>query len=680
MTTTYASLLSPITIRGRTFRNRVFSSAHAPGYAEDGLPGERYRAYHEEKARGGIGLTMFGGSSNVSRDSGSIYGQIHVGDDRVIPAFRELARRVHRHGAGLMCQITHMGRRTTWDSGDWLATKGPSARRDPAHHSAPYALSTREIARIVGDFAAAARRCREGGLDGVEVLASTHLAGQFLSPLSNGRTDAYGSGPDNRIRFLLEVLEACRAAVGDDFLISVRTNADESNEGGLTAGDGVEVARMIGSHGAADIINVNGAYGGTDMGMSEYMPGMAFPSAPYVELARRVRQASGLATFQAARISDPATADWAISEGHLDMAGMTRPHMADPEIVDKLRRGEASRVRPCVGAGYCLDRIYGGRDALCQHNVSTGREAWLTPRIPPAPCSERAVVAGAGPAGLEAARILALRGHAVTLFEASERPGGQVLLGAMGGWRKDIIGITDWLAAEVGHLGVDLRFASYAETDDVLRLEPGIVIAATGGVPAMELAEGGGKHALSVWDVLTGAARPAGRVLVADAVGAHAALSLTDRLSESVDDLVFVTPDRHVGRAIGVQNVPVYMRNLVRAGVTLMTDRALVGLRREGNRLQARLRHAYTRDIEEMEVDSVVADLGLESVTDLYDGLCGHSSNLGEVDHDALVSLKPQALCLNSGGAFRLYRIGDALAPRDLHAALLDANRLCRVL
>ena len=147
--TTHRHLLSPITIRGHTFRNRVFSSAHAPGYAVDGLPGDRYQAYHEAKARGGIGLTMFGGSSNVSRDSGSIYGQIYVGDDRVIPAFRELSRRVHRHGAGLMCQITHMGRRTTWDSGDWLPTRGPSAFRDPAHHSVPYALSSREIARIV---------------------------------------------------------------------------------------------------------------------------------------------------------------------------------------------------------------------------------------------------------------------------------------------------------------------------------------------------------------------------------------------------------------------------------------------------------------------------------------------------------------------------------------------------
>ena len=169
------NLLSPISIRNRTFRNRVVSTAHAPSYAEGGKPAERYQAYHEEKARGEIGLTMFGGSSNVSRDSGSIYGQIFVGDDSIIPVFRAFADRVHRHGAGLMCQITHMGRRTGWAAGDWLPTMGPSVIRDPAHRSVPCEITARDIARIVRAFADSAMRCREGGPDGGEILATTHL-------------------------------------------------------------------------------------------------------------------------------------------------------------------------------------------------------------------------------------------------------------------------------------------------------------------------------------------------------------------------------------------------------------------------------------------------------------------------------------------------------------------------
>lgn len=676
----YENLLSPITIKDRTFKNRVFSSAHAPGYAESGMPGERYQAYHEAKARGGIGLTMFGGSSNVSRDSGSIYGQIYVGDDRIVPVFRSFADRIRRHGAGIMCQITHMGRRTTWDSGDWLPTKGPSARRDPAHHSAPYAISSREIARIVAAFADGARRCREGGLDGVEILGSSHIVGQFLSPLSNFRDDDYGGGLDNRIRFLLQVLEACREAVGDDFIISFRGNFDESNEDGLPAEEGVEIARRLGRHSVVDILNVNGAYGGTDMGLTEYMPGMAFPAAPYVDLARRVREASGLPTFQAARLSDPATADWAIGEGYVDMAGMTRPHMADPEIVAKLERGEEERIRPCVGAGYCLDRIYAGRDALCQHNVSTGREAWLPAEVPRSPDCKKAVVVGGGPAGMEAARVLALRGHSVTLFEAADRLGGQVRLAALGGWRKDMIGTVDWLAAELDRLNVEVVTNLYAEAGDVADRDPDIVIVATGGMPETELPNGGGDLIATVWDVLGGQVQTAGEVLIVDALGGHAALSLADRLSGDGVRVTLATPDRHLGRAIGGQNVPVYMRNLTRRGVAALTDRVLKGVRREGNRTVAEFRHAFSRESSEVTADTIVADLGIVSLTAVFDDLLPRSRNFGEVDHDGLVALEPQPDTANPDGTFQLFRIGDALAARDMHAAILDANRLCRCL
>ena len=676
----YANLLSPITIKGRTFKNRVFSSAHAPGYAENGQPDERYQAYHEAKAKGGLGLTMFGGSSNVSRDSGSIYGQIYVGDDQIVPVFREFANRLHRHDTGIMCQITHMGRRTTWDAGDWLPTKGPSARRDPAHHSAPYEISTREIARIVGAFANAARRCREGGLDGVEILGSSHILGQFLSPLSNFRDDDYGGTLENRMRFLLQVLEACREAVGDEFIISFRGNFDESNEDGLSVEDGIEIARRLGSHGVVDILNVNGAYGGTDMGLTEYMPGMAFPAAPYVELARRVRNASGLPTFQAARLSDPATADWAVGEGYVDMAGMTRPHMADPEIVAKLSRGEEDRIRPCVGAGYCLDRIYAGREAFCQHNVSTGRETWLPEAIPRAPTPLKAVVVGGGPAGMEAARVLRLRGHSVTLFEATDKLGGQVRLAGLGSWRKDMIGTIDWLASELGHLEVVTHTNTYAEALDVEACNPDIVIIASGGVPETRLPEGGDELVLSVWDALGNPTRISGEVLIFDAVGGHAALSLADRLSADGANVFVATPDRHLGRAIGGQNVPIYMRNLAQRGVSTLTDRVLQGVRSVGNRKVALFRHTFSREISEVPADTVIADLGTASALSVFEELVPRSKNLGEMDHEALATLSPQPIDANERGRFQLFRIGDAYAPRDQHAALLDANRLCRVL
>lgn len=676
----FRHLLSPITIRARTFRNRVLSTAHAPGYAEGGLPGERYQAYHEEKARGGIGLTMFGGSSNISRDSGSIYGQIYVGDDAIIPVFRGFAERIHAHGAGLMCQISHMGRRTGWASGDWLPTVGPSVIRDPAHHSVPRAMSSRDIEHVVRAFANAAWRCREGGLDGCEILATTHLLGQFLSPLSNARTDGYGGDLTGRSRFLFEVMEAVRTRVGDDFIVGVRFAADESNEGGLDADEGIELARRIGQQGTMDFINVNGAYGGTLHGLAETFPGMAFPSAPYVELARRVREASGLPVFQAALLSDPATADWAIGEGLVDMAGLTRPHMADPHIVAKLERGEDDRIRPCVGAGYCIDRIYGGREALCLHNVSTGRETWLPHDIPRANALRRIAIIGGGPAGLEAARVCALRGHDVTLFEAGDRLGGQVVLAARAGWRKDMIGIVDWLASELDRLGVDVRCDSFVDAAEDLDGRHDVVLVATGGMPDTALPDGGDDHVVTTWDLLSGDVRPADDVLIYDEAGGHGAMATADWLAGQGVKLTFVTPDRHPGRDVGGQNLPVYMRHLHEAGTTFRPDHTLLGVRRDGNALVAVLWNTFTRRRVKLRTSQVVVDKGTLPADAPFHALRHGARNLGETDIEALVGLRPQPADANPDGDYLLFLIGDAAASRDIHAAMLDANRLCRVL
>lgn len=669
-------LFQPLTLRGRTLKNRIVSTAHAPGYAESGMPGARYLAYHEEKAKGGLALTMFGGSSIVSGDVTSIYGQIDVSTDRVIPHFREFATRIHRHDALLMCQISHMGRRTTWDAGDWIAPIAPSAIRDPAHHAMPRAMEEEDIARVIGDYAAAARRCAEGGLDGCEILLTSHLPGQFLSQAANQRDDIWGGSFENRSRFVLAVLRAIRSAVPQDFIVSLRMSPDESSEGGPDAGECLAVAKAARDAGLIDLVNLIGPGGATNASIAQVIPGMALPFAPWITMARAFRDQIGMPVLHATRINDLGTAAHAVQSGAVDLVGMTRGHIADPHIVQKLLVGQEDRIRPCVGAAYCIDRVYSGKDAVCLHNAASGRETWLPHRIEPAGMPLSAVVVGGGPAGMEAARVLALRGHRVVLFEASGQLGGQVLLAQKAAWRRDMAGISDWLAAEVAHLGVDIRYNIYAEASDVLAENPDIVIDATGGLPKAKPMPGG-DLALSSWDILANPPAPGSSVLIHDEVGAHQAVSLAEFLARRGCTVEISTPDRLIGRELGGSSYPIYLGDLARAGVTLTPTYALAGIVRTGNRLQARLVHEYGGPDINRQVDHVVAECGTEPITELFNDLKALAVNRGVTDLAATLSDQPQPV---SETGLRLYKVGDAVASRDIHASLLDGLRLCRQL
>jgi 2,4-dienoyl-CoA reductase-like NADH-dependent reductase (Old Yellow Enzyme family) len=672
-------LLQPFQLRHLTLRNRIMSPAHEPAYADDGKPKLRYQLYQEEKAKGGIALSMFGGSTNIAPDSPPVFGQLYAGDDDIIPWFQQLADRMHAHGTATMIQLTHMGRRTVSDDGDWLPTIAPSSVREPAHRSFPKEMELADIRRVVMAFGEAAARCKAGGLDGLEIEAYGHLVDSFWTPLVNHRTDAYGGSLVNRMRFSIEVLESIRRAVGDDFIVGIRMTGGEDVPGGLTEAEGIEIARTLERTGTIDFINLVKGSIATDEAISHVIPGMGTPLGPALEFAGRFRERVNLPIFHANRIADVATARHAIAEGLLDMVGMMRAHMADPHIVRKLEAGESDRIRACVGASMCINRLYLGLDSLCIQNPATGREETI-PHLTPRSSGprRRVVVVGAGPAGLEAARVAAERGHSVVLLEAAAQPGGQVVLAARATARRaDLIGIVDWLASECRHGGVDLRYGVVADAAAVLALQPEVVIVATGGQPRLPVLTEGSDLVVSTWDVISGAATPRGSVLIFDDHGTEDALSCAERMAAAGSTVEIATPDRHVGHEVTGTAYPAYLAAFYRAGVRMTPDHRLTAVRRTADRrLEADLWNDYTRSTSHRVVDQVVVEHGSLPNDELYFELREGSCNGGELDLDAFIAGRPQERMVDPAGTYRLFRVGDAVASRSIHSAIYEARRI----
>jgi 2,4-dienoyl-CoA reductase-like NADH-dependent reductase (Old Yellow Enzyme family) len=673
-------LLEPFRLGHLQLRNRIFSSSHAPGYNTDGTPSERYIAYHEEKAKGGIGLTMIGGSSNVSRDSASLWGQLDFSSDAIIDPLSEMTERIHKHGAAVICQITHMGRRNVSNDGDWLPTISPSPVREPMHRGWPKQMEHSDIRRVVADFGAAAVRARAGGLDGVELCATSHLIDQFWTPLVNRRTDEYGGSIENRLRFTFEVLESIRDAIGRDILVGIRMIADEDQIGGLTREESADIAQRLANSGLLDFINIASSSLATEEGLSKAIPPSGTPLMPFVSLAASIKEMVDIPVLHATRITDVASARHAISSGLIDLAGMTRAHIADPHIVAKLERGDEDRIRVCVGASFCINRLHQGLESVCIQNPATGRETHVPQLVsrsdgPP----KKAVVIGAGPAGLEAARVLAERGHSVVLFEAQDRVGGQVVLAARASERQaELTGILGWLEAEVAHVGVDVRLNTLVDEADVAREEADVVIVATGGLPDTSFLSDGEDLVHSTWDVLGGHAVVTGKVLIYDDHGGEHAPSVAEYLSgRGVSDIELVTPDRLVAQDLAATTGPAYLQMLYENNVGMTPDHQLISVRRDGPMLTATLRNVHTRRETSREFDAVIVEHGVAPNDDLYLGLRDGSANSGTVDIAALTGGKPQP---HERDGYVLYRVGDAVASRGIAAAIYEARRLCQSL
>jgi len=406
---------------------------------------------------------------------------------------------------------------------------------------------------------------------------------------------------------------------------------------------------------------------------------MGTPSAPHLHFAGQVKAKLSVPVMHAARIADVATARYAVEAGLLDPVGMTRALLADPYLPSKVAAGHEDRIRPCVGASMCIDSIYTTGAAICIHNPSTGRELQVPHRVERAPAERRVAVAGGGPAGLEAARLLGERGHAVTLFEAGPRLGGQLVLAAALPRRRDLRGIVDWRRDELARLGVVVRLGTYAEPDALTAGGWDVVIIATGGLPGVPDIPGA-EHVVDGWDVLSGARRVSGRVMIYDDHGGNQALDVAEAVARAGATVEVVTPERAVAPDVGGLVAAGYLADLARAGVRFTVLRRMRAVRRAPDGLVVTLGPGGTGHCEEQVFDAVVAEVGTRPVTDVYDALVAGSRNGGEIDLEDLMALRPQSAVRNPDGDYQLFRIGDAVASRNVHAAMLDAARLCRAI
>ncbi len=671
-------LLQPYKLKHLTLRNRIMITSHEPAYPEDGMPKDRYRAYHVERAKAGVALTMTAGSASVAKDSPPVFNNILAYKDEVVGWMKQLVDECHDHGAAVMIQLTHLGRRTRWDKGDWLPVVAPSHEREASHRAFPKRMEDWDMTRIIEDFADAAERMKAAGVDGIELEAYGHLLEQFWSPLTNDLPAPYGGSLDNRLRFTFDVLRAIRKRCGDEFIVGLRYTGDQELPNGMTKAEGMQVSHKLKDSGLVDYLNVVRGHIDTDPGLTDLIPIQGMKNAPHLDFAGEIRAATGFPTFHAAKIPDVATARYAIASGKLDMVGLTRAHMADPHIVRKIIEKREDDIRPCVGANYCLDRIYQGGLAFCLHNPATGREETMPHSIPRASAQKRITIVGAGPAGVEAARVAAERGHEVTVFEAADQPGGQIRLTAQDERRREMISIIAWRMAQCEKHGVKFHFNTFADAETVLATNPDEVIIATGGLPHTEVLAAGNDLVQSAWDILSGDVKPGSNVLIFDDAGDHAALQAADLISATGAAVEIVTPDRSFSPEIMAMNLVPYMRNLQKRNTTFTVTWRLLSVTREGNQLRATLGSDYGDFTRERVVDQVIVNHGTRPLDELYFELKPQSQNLGEVDYDALIEGRDQHVHRNPDSRFRLFRIGDAVAARNTHAAIYDALRLVK--
>ena len=647
----YPKVFEPVDVGSLHLRNRIFIPGHTTNLAEDFLPSDRHVAYFTERARGGVGMIIVGAIRVHSTSVGRAGGLTAI-DERVIPGFSKIVTAVHDQGAAVLAQITHSGRHSDNVFLREVAW-GPSAVPWTTMGHVPHEMTVGEIAEVVGAFVRAAEFMREAEFDGLEVhLGHGHLLHQFLSPASNRRIDRYGGSQEGRMRFASEVLAAVFDAVGKDLVIGVRVSGDEFVEGGLDAEASRQIVSTLVARHPIQFVNVSlSAYTRPSIGL--HVADMNYGPTPFVDLAYAVRDAvPDVPVFAACRFTDLGLAEAVLATNRIDLVGMVRAHIADPHILSKTREGRADQIRPCVSCNFCIGQIAVHRPITCMMNPTVGRESEWSVDIPKADVRRKVLIVGGGPSGLEAARVAAERGHSVRLWEKQAELGGQVLTGRNGHGRSDLAKLVKYMARELSRLGVTIELGRTVESGDIIRLEPDVVVIATGSsagqfdiegwgpVPAGEeiLADTGmrelvvGKH-----------------VVVVDLVGNWTSASVLETLANAGAAVTCLVPSATLLPGINEYSHMTYVDRLGRAGVTFRLLRRPISFR-EGDLVTA---DTLTGNADTIQgVDMIVACSARQADASL------HADLDGKIDSVRVV--------------------GDALAPRTLLEAVFEGHRVGR--